>query len=104
MSDISQISIDGSLYNIKDAAARADLAVVKPAVQALQANVGDPIPTSSFGNSLDTNKVYVYVGATDANYTHGHWYYHNGSAWTDGGEWGAGVELDDSLSNVAKAA
>ena len=108
MPDISQLEIEGQVYDIKDAAARADLAEVKPAVQALQANVGDPLIVSSAsafsGSSLDTTKVYVYVGADSGSYEHQHWYYHNGSAWTDGGLWGAGIELDANLSNVAKAA
>ena len=70
--------------------------------------MGDPLIVSSAsafsGSSLDTTKVYVYVGADSGSYEHQHWYYHNGSAWTDGGLWGAGVELDDSLNNAAKAA
>lgn len=75
---------------------------------ALQGNVGDPLSVSDAslfgGSTLDTSKVYVYVGSTSGNYTHGHWFYHNGSAWTDGGEWGAGVELDATLSYNSKAA
>lgn len=30
------------------------------------------------------NRVYVYAG-TETGYTKGHWYYHNGTKWVDGG-------------------
>lgn len=31
-----------------------------------------------------TNRIYVYTG-TETGYTKGHWYYHNGTKWADGG-------------------
>lgn len=38
---------------------------------------------------VDTTKIYVYTGS-ETGYNFGHWYYYNGSAWTDGGVYFAG--------------
>ncbi len=44
----------------------------------------------------DETKIYVYTGS-ETGYTFGHWYYYDGSAWTDGGEYMSG-ETDTTLS------
>ena len=43
---------------------------------------GSPIVVSSTSAMTDTSQIYVLS-------TDGHWYYHNGSAWVSGGEYGA---------------
>ena len=44
----------------------------------------------------DKSRIYVYTGS-QSGYNNGHWYYWNGSAWTDGGVYNA-VATDDALS------
>ena len=51
---------------------------------------GAPIVVSSMSAMTDTNQIYVLS-------TDGNWYYHNGTAWTAGGEYGA-VATDTTLT------
>ena len=56
---------------------------------------GAPIVVSSTSAMTDTNQIYVLS-------TNGRWYYHNGSAWVAGGEYGgvaAGSITTDKLAN-----
>lgn len=46
--------------------------------------VGSPLTSNTKAGMTDTTKVYVYTGS-ESGMTNGHWYYYNGSAWTDGG-------------------
>lgn len=48
---------------------------------------GSPLVASSISEMTDTTRVYV-------NTTDGHWYYYNGSAWTDGGVYQAAENSD----------
>jgi len=57
---------------------------------------GAPIVVSSMSAMTDTDKIYVLS-------TDGNWYYHNGSAWVAGGEYGA-VATDTTLTQAGMAA
>lgn len=46
--------------------------------------VGAPLTATTKSAMTDTTRVYVYVGS-ESGMTSGHWYYHNGTAWADGG-------------------
>ena len=46
-------------------------------------NFGAPLSASTVAKMTMQNRVYVYTG-NETGYTAGHWYYWNGSAWTDG--------------------
>lgn len=48
---------------------------------------GAPIPVASTSSMTDTDRIYLLT-------TSGHWYYYNGSVWTDGGVYQA-TEIDD---------
>ena len=90
MSEVSQIRVKGTLYDIKDAVAR--LATGAPAV------------ASTAAGMTDTSKIYVYTG-TESGYTKGHWYYHDGTSWVSGGVYqSSGIETDSSLSVSGAAA
>ena len=56
---------------------------------------GSPLVASSTSGMTDTTRVYV-------NTTDGHWYYYNGSAWTDGGVYQATEDSEtvDDLENT----
>lgn len=46
---------------------------------------GAPRTASTAAAMADKSFIYVYVGTTTSALTNGHWYFWNGSAWTDGG-------------------
>ena len=49
----------------------------------------------------DTEKIYLY-GGNETGYTAGHWYYYNGTAWTDGGEFKGLTTSDYQIISVIK--
>lgn len=60
---------------------------------------GAPLTASTSAGMTDQTKVYVYTGTTGGGYTNGHWYYYNGSAWTDGGVYNSSaVQTDTTLT------
>lgn len=65
---------------------------------------GSPLTASTAAAMTDQKRVYVYTGS-ETGYTAGHWYYHNGTSWTDGGVYNAvAVDTDTTLSVSGKAA
>ena len=65
---------------------------------------GSPLTASTAAAMTDTGRVYVYTGS-ESGMTAGHWYYYNGSAWSDGGVYNAvAVDTDTTLSIAGKAA
>ena len=65
---------------------------------------GSPLTASTAAAMTDTGRVYVYTGS-ESGMTAGHWYYYNGSAWTDGGVYNAvAVDTDTTLTIAGKAA
>ncbi len=64
---------------------------------------GPPIPVSTAAAMTDTNQIYLYIGS-ETGYVFGNWYYYNGSSWVSGGEYGAGVQIDPTLSQSGQAA
>lgn len=56
-------------------------------------STGTPLVASSTAGMTDTTRIYV-------NTTDGHWYYYNGSAWTDGGTYQATEIPDGSIGRV----
>lgn len=52
-----------------------------------------PLAASSVSGMSDTTRVYV-------NTTDGHWYWYNGSAWTDGGVYQATVETNETKNEL----
>lgn len=60
---------------------------------------GAPLTASTSSDITDTSRIYVYTGTTGGGFTNGHWYYYNGSAWTDGGAYNsAAVQTDATLT------
>ena len=59
---------------------------------------GSPLVATTASQMTSKQNVYVYTGS-ESGYTNGHWYYWNGSAWTDGGVYNAvAVNTDKTLS------
>lgn len=62
---------------------------------------GAPLTASTSSAMTDQTRVYVYTGTTGGGFTNGHWYYYNGSAWTDGGVYNSSaVQTDTTLTLV----
>lgn len=53
----------------------------------------------SSAEMTNQNRIYVFTGS-ESGFTAGHWYYWNGSAWTDGGVYGGSV-VDSTLSSTS---
>ena len=67
-------------------------------------NFGAPLTASTVAGMTLQNRVYVYTGS-ETGYTAGHWYYWNGSAWTDGGVYNSNtVQVDPTLTITGAAA
>lgn len=67
-------------------------------VENLKSLVGTPLKATTASNMTDTSKIYVYTG-NESGYTNGDWYYHDGSAWVDGGTYNSvAVEVDKTLT------
>lgn len=67
-------------------------------VENLKSLVGTPLKATTASAMTDTSKIYVYTG-NESGYTNGDWYYHDGSAWADGGTYNSvAVEVDDTLT------
>lgn len=65
---------------------------------------GSPLVADAVEDMTDQSRVYVYIGS-ESGMTAGHWYYYNGTAWTDGGVYNAvAVDTDTTLSIAGKAA
>ena len=74
------------------------------AESAKSAAYGSPLTANTAADMTDQNRVYVYTGS-ETGYTAGHWYYYDGSAWTDGGVYNAvAVQTDTTLTQAGKAA
>lgn len=62
---------------------------------------GAPLTASTSSAMTDTSRVYVYTGTTGGGFTNGHWYYYNGSAWTDGGVYNSSAVQTDTTLTLA---
>lgn len=67
-------------------------------INELMGLAGAPSMANSAAAMTDSSKVYVYTG-NEAGYLTGHWYYYNGTEWTDGGVYQAtAVDTDKTLT------
>ena len=65
---------------------------------------GSPLTAATAAAMIDQTRVYVYTGS-ETGYTAGHWYYYDGSAWTDGGTYNsAAIQTDPTLAIPGMAA
>lgn len=126
-SEVSRLKFNDTTYEIADELARESVGTALTEVASVEAKA-DAYNTALSGritnleNSsgavlvaktrtamTDTNKIYVYTGtattASGVTYTPGHWYYHNGSKWTDGGEYNQNLDaIDATLTQSNKGA
>ena len=83
-------SIRDAISAINDAA--------EEGIEQAAARVGTPAPVSTVAEMTDIGKIYLYSG-DETGYTAGHWYYYDGSAWTDGGAYNSPEYDYDRLYN-----
>ena len=68
-------------------------------------NYGSPVGVDASADMTDHDKIYLYLGTTGGGLTNGHFYYWDGAAWTDGGEYAAAtVQTDKTLLVEDRAA
>lgn len=68
-------------------------------------NYGSPVGVTSSSDMTDEGTIYLYEGTTGGGFTNGHFYYYDGSAWADGGEYAAAtVQTDKTLLVEDRAA
>ena len=70
-------------------------------IDQIEHGYGYPFTASSGASMTDQTKIYVYVGTTDSSFTNGHWYYYNGSAWTDGGIYNSTAFTTDTTLTIS---
>lgn len=89
-----------------EAKAQADTAKAQAdtAKQYAHQFVGAPRTASTSSDMTDHDLVYVFTGTTTSSLTNGHWYYWNGSAWTDGGVYNSTALTTDTTLSVSGAA
>ena len=63
---------------------------------------GRPIPVDLKSKMTDTSAIYLYTG-TETGEQHNYWYYHDGTSWVPGSEYG-GMTIDDELSSTSENA
>lgn len=68
-------------------------------------NYGSPVGVTDSADMVDEGTIYLYEGTTGGGFTNGHFYYYDGSAWADGGEYAAAtVQTDKTLLVEDRAA
>ena len=88
-SDTTDGTIDDAvtaLEQAREAAEEAEESAIKAERAATTAGEAILVVTQA-SQMTDTSRIYFY-GGNETGYTTGHWYYFNGTAWTDGGEYG----------------
>lgn len=122
-SEVSRLKFNDTTYEIADELARESIGTALTEVASVDAKA-DAYNTALSGritnleNSsgavlvaktrtamTDTSKIYVYTGTTatvsGVTYTPGHWYYHNGSKWTDGGAYTQNLDAIDATLTLS---
>ena len=101
---IDQLPVSTAIENVDTLAANRSGLTVQVSIGSLANAIRDDVYGAplAVGNSAlmtDTSKVYVYVGTTTSSLTNGHWYFWDGTAWTDGGAYNStAVQTDTSLT------
>lgn len=94
----AQIAVETAVTSAESAQEASDTA--QEAVTEARIRYGSPLTANLAENMVEQNRVYVYTGS-ETGYTAGHWYYYDGSAWTDGGVYnGSAVNTDMTLTQV----
>lgn len=126
-SEVSRLKFNDTTYEIADELARENIGTANTKINSVEAKA-DAYNTALSGritnlensagavlvakvrtDMIDTNKIYVYTGTTTTvsgvTYIAGHWYFHNGSGWTDGGAYTWNLDaIDDTLTLSNKGA
>ena len=103
----ARIAADNQLQSKIDAEVTSRTAAdssIQSEINGVKNAVGGPLVATTAAGMTDKTKVYVYTGS-ESGYTSGHWYYWNGTAWTDGGAYqAAAISADTTLSVYGTAA
>ncbi len=86
--DADLVGMDTTITNLDTASQSHGASITALQAQVTALGNGAPTPVTTAAEMTDTTKAYLYTGS-EAGYTAGDWYYYNGTAWTDGGQYGA---------------
>lgn len=103
---IDQLPVASSINSNNTLPVNLDGATVQASIgfltNAIRDNVyGAPLTASTSSAMTDQTRVYVYTGTTSGGFTKGHWYYYNGSAWTDGGAYNSSAVTTDTTLTLS---
>lgn len=122
-SEVSRLKFNDTTYEIADELARENIGTANTKINSVEAKA-DAYNTALSGritnlensagavlvakvrtDMIDTNKIYVYTGTTTTvsgvTYIAGHWYFHNGSGWTDGGAYTWNLDAIDATLTLS---
>lgn len=105
---IDQLPVASSINSNNTLPVNVDGTTVQASIgsltNAIRDNVyGAPLTASTSSAMTDQTRVYVYTGTTSGGFTKGHWYYYNGSAWTDGGAYNSSAVTTDTTLTLSGA-
>ena len=98
-------TLQGSEVEIEESQSDIISALIKQFQEKYNSLVGGatPLPVNLKSLMTDHDKVYLYTGSEDGERA-GYWYYYNGTNFVPGGLYGAGVQIDPTLSQGGQAA
>lgn len=109
--ELARESIGTALTEVANVEAKADSynTALSGRITNLENSAGAVLVAKTRTAMTDTNKIYVYTGSTTTSggvtYTAGHWYFHDGSNWTDGGVFTHNMDaIDATLTQSNKGA
>lgn len=98
-------TLQGSEVEIDESQSDIISALIQQIQQKYNALVGGatPLPVNLKSLMTDHDKVYLYTGS-ETGESIGYWYYWNGTDFVPGGLYGAGIQIDSTLSQSGQAA
>lgn len=107
MAELKNIGLNNTIFEVPEYTAGENVNISANHVismdttglaEQFKALYGTPLTAATAAGMTDKTRVYVYTG-NETGYNNGHWYYWNGTAWTDGGAYNSeGVTTDTTLT------
>ena len=97
----ARIGYDGTVYASAGTAVREQVTELHDLIESGSGSGG--VVITSLTDMTDTSKIYIYEGEEEG-YTAGHFYYHNGSTWADGGQYYVGLDGVDGIDGFSPTA
>lgn len=92
-----ELTINDNMYVANAQSTVITQSLYEQLVDLVRASMRMPVEAHTAAEMVNTTEIYVYTGS-EQGYTTGHWYYWNGNAWQDNGQYYSGI-IDSSLSS-----